>query len=127
MTRCRKRTRSLLIYKNYYTHQDKPPAERGLALWVAHWGYRALLWTTGLARQRDELFSLYLRDTQPGRLLDVGCGDGGRLARWRAMGWEVEGQEVDGTAAEQARVRHGLRVNVGPLPDLSYPFPCSMS
>ena len=110
-----------LIYENYYTHQDKPPAVRGLARQVAHWTYHALLRATGLAHQREELFSLYLRGTKPGRLLDVGCGDGGRLARWQAMGWEVEGQEVDATAAEWARDRHGVRVHVGALPDLALP------
>jgi hypothetical protein len=46
------------------------------------WG---LLWVTGLKRQRDVLFSLYLRGTQPGHLLDVGCGDGVRLARCQML------------------------------------------
>ncbi len=110
-----------LIYESYYTHQDKPPAVRGLARRVAHWTYHALLRTTGLAGQREELFSLYLRGTQPGRLLDVGCGDGGRLARWQTMGWEVEGQEVDATAAERARARYGLRVHLGALSDIALP------
>jgi 2-polyprenyl-3-methyl-5-hydroxy-6-metoxy-1,4-benzoquinol methylase len=35
------------------------------------------------------------------------------------MGWEVEGQEVDATAAEQARTRHGLRVHLGALADVA--------
>ena len=110
-----------LLYQGYFTHQDKPQAIRGFARSVTHGIYRALLWVTGLTHQRDELFSLYLRGTQPGRLLDVGCGDGGRLARWQTMGWEVEGQEVDAAAAERAHSLHGLRVHLGTLSDIALP------
>ncbi len=109
------------IYETYYTHQDKTTAARGLARRVAHWSYHALLQATGLAHQREELFCLYLHGVKPGRLLDVGCGDGGRLARWQAMGWEVEGQEVDVAAAERAGTCHQLRVHLGALPDLALP------
>src|SRR6266481_339245 len=48
-----------LLYQGYYTHQDRPPAVRGLARRFAHWLYHALLRGTGLAHQRAELFSLY--------------------------------------------------------------------
>ena len=110
-----------LIYQNYFTHQDKPLAARGFARGAGHGAYRALLRVTGLTHQRDELFSLHLRGIKPGRLLDVGCGDGGRLARWQSMGWEVEGQEVDAVAAERARSLHGLHVHLGALSDLALP------
>jgi 2-polyprenyl-3-methyl-5-hydroxy-6-metoxy-1,4-benzoquinol methylase len=110
-----------LVYQNYFTHQDKSLAARGFARRLAHGAYRALLWTSGLTRQRNDLFSLFLHDAQPGRLLDVGCGDGGRLARWQAMGWEVEGQEVDATATERARTLRGLRVHLGALSRLALP------
>ncbi len=106
-----------LIYQDYFTHQPRSAVNPGAGRSVIHWLYRALLSTTGLARQRADLLSFYLRGTQPGRLLDVGCGDGGQLARLRDMGWQVEGQEVDATAAERARVEHGLRVHVSPLRD----------
>jgi len=110
-----------LIYETYYTHQDKPTVARGLARQIARGAYHALLRATGLAYQRSELFSLYLRGVKPGRLLDVGCGDGRHLAHWETMGWKVEGQEVDATAAERARGHHGLHVHVGVLPDLALP------
>jgi 2-polyprenyl-3-methyl-5-hydroxy-6-metoxy-1,4-benzoquinol methylase len=110
-----------LVYQSYFTHQDKPLSTRGFVRWATHWFYRIFLTMTGLTHYRDELFSLYLRGAQPGRLLDVGCGDGGRLIRWRNMGWEVEGQEVDPTAAERARSLHGLRVHLGVLSNLDLP------
>ncbi|MGD1017681.1 MAG: class I SAM-dependent methyltransferase [Verrucomicrobiia bacterium] len=106
-----------LIYQDYFTHQPRSAGNHGAGRPVIHWLYRALLCTTGLARQRADQLSFYLRGTQPGRLLDVGCGDGGQLVRLRDMGWQVEGQEVDATSAERARGEHGLRVHVGPLRD----------
>lgn len=110
-----------LIYEDYFTHQDKASPPRGVGRRLIHWLYRGGLWATGLAHHRSELFSLYLRRTRSGRLLDVGCGDGARLARWQAMGWEVEGQEVDAIAAERARTSRGLRVHLGSLQDVALP------
>jgi len=110
-----------LIYQDYFTHQPRSPAVRSPGRSVIHWLYRALLCATGVARQRADLLSFYLRGTQPGRLLDVGCGDGGQLARLRDMGWEVEGQELDMAAAERARVQHGLRVHIGALQVVGLP------
>jgi SAM-dependent methyltransferase len=103
-----------LAYRAYFTHQDKPTERGGLV----HWLYRALLWTTGLARQRARLRTMYLTGTPPGRLLEVGCGDGTRLAEFQRLGWTVEGQEVDSIAAERAIAR-GLRVQLGPLTGLA--------
>ena len=109
------------IYENYFAHQDRILGPRGAGWRAIHWFYRALLWATGLTHQRSELFSLYLRGTRPGRLLEAGCGDGGQLAQLRGLGWEVEGQEIDAAAAERARSRHGLRVHLGALQDIALP------
>ncbi len=45
-----------------------------------------------------------------GRLLDVGCGNGGILACLRELGWDVVGLEPDLRAARVARERFGLDV-----------------
>jgi SAM-dependent methyltransferase len=45
----------------------------------------------------------------PGSLLDVGCGDGTNMARFRAAGFEVTGIEPD-PEARAAASRHGLVV-----------------
>ena len=107
-----------LAYRDYFTHASRPTVQRGVGRTTIHWLYRALLWITRLGHQRRELRGFYLRGTPPGRLLEVGCGDGGQLAWLRTMGWQVEGQEVDPAAAEQARFAHGLHMHLGALADL---------
>lgn len=57
---------------------------------------------------------------QGGRLLDVGCGGGGTMARLADLGWQVEGLDVDPVAVEGARSL-GLDVQTGTLESLSYP------
>lgn len=47
-----------------------------------------------------------------GRLLDVGCGNGGFLVLAKQAGWHVEGIDFDATAVETAKAR-GLDVRFG--------------
>ena len=103
-----------LAYRDYFTHDDKPSKRNG----IAHRLYRLLLALSGLAHQRTELRTFFLRRNRPGRLLEVGCGAGDRLAEFRSLGWEVEGQEIDPPAAERAMAR-GLPIHLGALPSLS--------
>jgi 2-polyprenyl-3-methyl-5-hydroxy-6-metoxy-1,4-benzoquinol methylase len=49
-----------------------------------------------------------------GRLLDVGCSMGFFLKEARDAGWQVEGMEPSGWAAEYARSEFGLNVRKGP-------------
>lgn len=55
-----------------------------------------------------------------GRLLDVGCGGGGTMARLKQLGWKVEGIDVDPVAVDGARSL-GLEVRLGTLEDRGYP------
>jgi len=103
-------------YQDYFTHKDKPVERTGMI----HRLYRLLLAVSGLARQRAELRTLFLRHALPGRLLEVGCGTGERLAEFRSLGWEVEGQEIDPVAVERATAR-SLCIHLGALPNLSLP------
>jgi len=50
----------------------------------------------------------------------VGCGAGSFLARMRARGWEVQGQEFDAAAAAAAATL-GIPVHTGPLSEAGFP------
>jgi SAM-dependent methyltransferase len=56
----------------------------------------------------------------PGRLLDVGCGNGSFLLRAQDCGWKVEGIEPDPMAAERG-AGSGLKVHHGNILDYCAP------
>lgn len=107
-------------YETYYTHQA-PVAEnrvlrdRSVVARIAR-GYLAKRY--GLPRRGDEVetfaalllplrlqLDYFMRHLprHPGRLLDLGCGSGGFMARAAEAGWQVEGVEPDVVAAGVAR------------------------
>ncbi len=55
----------------------------------------------------------------PGRLLDVGCGNGDLLRAAQERGWEAEGLDFDPVAVEVGRAR-GLQVKSGTLASQHY-------
>ena len=80
--------------------------------------------STALGRFLAALMSPWvLRGTQPPRgecrLLDVGCGGGSLLGKYRDLGWSVKGVELDAKACEAARAR-GLEVHHGMIFDAPY-------
>lgn len=113
-------------YASYYTHAQAQRAFAGTlrarvlrkALRLADGALKRLLL---IERRRKSLDRMGLGRLGPGRLLEVGCGDGRRLALLRRLGWTVEGQEVDPRACERTRKVRGLTVHLGPLPELALP------
>lgn len=110
-------------YRTYYTHASEDAAVRGASRrsvlgWILHQGYKNLLKVTRIMRERERLDTLYLDRVRPGKLLEVGCGDGRRLAMMRDLGWEVRGQDVDSRAVEHARSAYDLDIHCGPLDEL---------
>lgn len=129
-------------YEGYYTHKQPEPGASlvrdGLyAVWHAYlgarFGYRqgvgpawrrvlsplALLHPGG----RDELDAAAMNlpaPSGPARVIDVGCGSGVLLARMKALGWEVEGVEVDPGGVEAGR-RRGVPVRLGTLQQQAFP------
>src|SRR5665647_1029618 len=59
---------------------------------------------------------MFLRRGKPGRLFDVGCGEGGFLSVARDRGFEVAGIDLDPGSIEVAKGR-GLDVSTGLLFD----------
>jgi 2-polyprenyl-3-methyl-5-hydroxy-6-metoxy-1,4-benzoquinol methylase len=113
-------------YADYFTHgggpvqSDAPHATssaRGLV------GALEQLWlgALGLGPAKRQIEGMFLDDVAPGRVLDVGCGDGRLLAALRSRGWSVEGQELDPEAAKITRGMRGITVHLGDLRELALP------
>ncbi|MFA5088833.1 MAG: class I SAM-dependent methyltransferase [Candidatus Omnitrophota bacterium] len=108
-------------YRSYYTHENEGSAEAP----VHHRRKNPLV------RFLKNLFSLvfvffpirnmYLEHVKPGRLLEIGCGNGKRLKRMQRLGWEVTGQEIDPISAAVARASGKCDVFVGELENLAFP------
>ncbi len=114
---------SALLYENYFTHQGVTPAWQSQSLPYRIWvklgiGYRALVNRTSAGRLRLRSEQNFLDTVTPGRLLDVGCGEAGWLAGMRKRGWQVEGQDIDASAAQRAERDHAITVHVGRLEEL---------
>jgi len=113
-----------LAYQNYYTHEAS--GGDGSALRHGLYGiYRFAMfmpaWLVGLSAERKLLQARFLNAHKPGRLLDVGCGDGGFLYRLSQQGWEVQGVDFDTKAIENAKSKFGLRLQVGDLKGAQFP------
>ena len=106
-------------YAGYYTHdaEDHPTVRRkGRIRSLLHDlvnGYQNHRY--GLQRSPALPIGRWLLPLLPaggGRLLDVGCGNGGFLMLVRQAGWQVEGLDFDAGAVQAARSR-GLEVHHG--------------
>ena len=113
-------------YQTYYTHacsgngQHSRSAKEILrTILNKSWGL--FLRATPIYGERKKLDLMYLDKDKPGKLLEVGCGNGHRLAEFRTVGWQVEGQEVDLKAVKTAQKTYGLKIHLGPIDGLKIP------
>lgn len=102
-------------YENYYTHAPQPASWIEQAKSVLTRAYEFGERFTPLSSERRKVELMYLGGLPPGRVLEIGCGDGRSLAKLRAWGWDVQGQEVDENAAAWAREAFGVPVFCGRL------------
>lgn len=112
-----------LLYGRYYTHRAAAPHATPLrdSLYELYRGVHSILaGFTGLGGEIRLFRGAGLDDLPPGRVFDVGCGDGAFLQAMRRRGWEVEGCEVDAGAAGLAREK-GLVVHTGDFAALDLP------
>lgn len=107
-------------YENYYTHDVKSPAVSLRRRWLRACVNGPLV-LLGIMAQRRRLEAMDLQRVEPGRLLELGCGDSNRLRQLQGMGWVVEGQEVDPVSARLVRLDLGVPVHEGTLESLDLP------
>jgi len=111
-------------YSHYFTHGTSPERSRQLLIGLVRRVVRVLEGTwlalLGQRKARRDIECLFLGGETPGKVLEIGCGDGARLATLEKLGWSVHGQEVDEQAAAAAAGR-GYRVLVGQLEEIGLP------
>ena len=109
-------------YFDYFTHGDRNEAECGLK---TKYSIKTKILDLILFKRRIER-DLYGKARliplkPPGRILDIGCGDGSYMDWMRKNGWDVIGCEPDPKAAHIAKTRLGLNVINAAFEDLKYP------
>lgn len=101
-----------MFYVNYLTHERNDPNQQfSLRLYsLLYGGYMVASYVPsallGLNKARHQMSHMFLNDMKPGRLLDVGCGNGVFLRRMHDLGWSVTGIDFDSKAIENARKLH---------------------
>jgi 2-polyprenyl-3-methyl-5-hydroxy-6-metoxy-1,4-benzoquinol methylase len=116
-----------LAYQQYFTHADDPADDGpgGTSLRAALYShYRAAFALpaalVGLGSAKTHLDNMCLTGFKPGKLLDVGCGNGTFLNRMRQRGWEVHGVDFDPKAIRSAMQKYGLQLKHGDLKSASF-------
>lgn len=104
------------LYDNYITHPVEPTKKTFLKKILE----RILLIFLYSNPERKYYDTMYLSNLKPGRLLDIGCGDGQRLIFMKSKGWDVIGQEIDPKAAAFS-LKEGFKIYLGDLPNLKLP------
>jgi SAM-dependent methyltransferase len=127
-------------YQTYYTHTPDSEASRLRRFYLRarnshirqRFGYPATernVWIRAIGRLMSFLphrrigmdaMAMWLPWRPLGKLLEIGCGNGDRLALFRDLGWTVTGVEPDAGAARLASAR-GLDVLSGELSSLEFP------
>jgi 2-polyprenyl-3-methyl-5-hydroxy-6-metoxy-1,4-benzoquinol methylase len=80
----------------------------------------AFTWLTPLRRARLDHSVMFLPAVPGGRLLDVGCGNGGNIRRLCKLGWKAEGLDFDQAAVDTVKAQ-GLTATCGSLTDRPFP------
>lgn len=110
-----------LGYQSYFTHgtQDGMPSLAARIRSFCYGSYQTLqnvpAMITGLGASKKQMQDMFLDDLKPGKLLDVGCGDGKFLNRMKPHGWAVDGVDFDSKAIANAKIKYGLDLHCGDL------------
>jgi 2-polyprenyl-3-methyl-5-hydroxy-6-metoxy-1,4-benzoquinol methylase len=109
-----------VAYETYYTHgASAMTAEQGHMPSLLRAPFRTMRdFALNLGRISQDLRTLLhlgLEDVPPGRVLELGAGDGRRVERLVALGWLAEGQDVDPNAGVFRLRASGVKVHEGPV------------
>jgi 2-polyprenyl-3-methyl-5-hydroxy-6-metoxy-1,4-benzoquinol methylase len=111
-------------YAAYYTHAASTEAKSLKARFLSaslRILARSVTLAGGLMQERRNVSGMHLDELPPGRLLDIGCGDGHFLHRMKGRGWSVVGLDFDEQAARAARENYGIEVKVCRLEEMGCP------
>lgn len=108
------------LYENYITHDVDVVYKNKIYGFIKRGVLCFLKIATVIGFEWIKRKNFYLSNSKPGRLLEVGCGDGCNLALLRKRGWEVEGQDIDPKSAEVAKTKHHCNVHVGSLKSMDF-------
>jgi len=110
-------------YATYYTHTShkglRPLRLRFLST-ILRFVVSVVTALSGLTKERRNVTNMHLNELSPGRLLEIGCGDGEFLDRMKGCGWTVDGVDFDEEAAKSAKEKFGIEVKVGQLEEMCY-------
>lgn len=97
------------FYENYYTHgHNEKKAERPAIIEQL----KGMIYRLTGKRQAEEM---YLSQSRPGKLLDIGCGDGEFLNKMKIKGWRVEGIDPDEKAVSTCKGKYGINCRRGEM------------
>ena len=105
-----------LAYQSYYTHTGSERPAPFLFRACRRASLKALqipAFLTGLYQEARRFQHVLLSDLPPGRLLDVGCGDGQFLRKMTQQGWVGTGIDFDANATESGHKKYGLDLIAG--------------
>lgn len=121
--------------KTYYTNVKLDPGMTALgrALFnavAASRGYkinsdeslplRILAWLSLPYTSRYIMPAKIIDPVENGKVLDIGCGNGSMLTRYKRLGWQTFGQEISSDSGEIAK-EAGHEIFIGDLFDANYP------
>ncbi|MCW2512865.1 MAG: Methyltransferase type 11 [Mycobacterium sp.] len=88
-----------------HDHRATDPSKSAKEYWDAHYGERERIWSGRV----NAHFAEVVAELTPGRVLDLGCGEGGDAAWLAEHGWQVTAVDISETAiaraTEEARSR----------------------
>lgn len=114
------------IYKSYYTHkiQNNTQVKHNLKSYILNKIkkiYSFFVLILFIKYNRDKYNKMDISNESPGKMLEIGAGDGSRLNQFKNMGWDVVGIEIDNNAILSAKKKYNIELHHGELTDIKLP------